>query len=360
VDAEGFTRQSCAYDGTFEREGVAVRMTVPDGEPCSVGSLRISTGPAELSIEREGAVEAVWLEDLDLDGTPEAVVLTVSAGSGSYGRLHVVRLDHGGPHPLQLPSPPAEMLEGYMGHDRFEVGPGFVERSFPVYRDTDPNAEPSGGRRILRLDVSSGSWTSSGKNSSSGSEAELERLVRWMSGSFDSAEQADSEDGYFDIRLEMVPIWTDRTDARWMYVEQASAESLERPYRQRVYRVTRDSDGRLVSAVFELPEPQRFVGAFRDPDRLSEIGPDELVPRSGCAVYLSHRVDGAYRGSTRGMDCASNMRGAAYATSEVTVTESGIESWDRGFDAEGRQVWGAENGPYRFRRSTPPAPGPDR
>jgi hypothetical protein len=39
-----------------------------------------------------------------------------------------------------------------------------------------------------------------------------------------------------------------------------------------------------------------------------------------------------------------------YTTSEVTITNDTIASWDRGFDADGNQKWGAEAGPYIFRR----------
>ena len=39
---------------------------------------------------------------------------------------------------------------------------------------------------------------------------------------------------------------------------------------------------------------------------------------------------------------------AAYATSEVVIIPGRIESWDRGFDADGNQVWGAASGPYVF------------
>ena len=58
-------------------------------------------------------------------------------------------------------------------------------------------------------------------------------------------------------------------------------------------------------------------------------------------------------GGTRGEGCASNLRGAAYATSEVVIMPGRIESWDRGFDAEGHQVWGAEKGAYVFVRKSP-------
>ena len=43
------------------------------------------------------------------------------------------------------------------------------------------------------------------------------------------------------------------------------------------------------------------------------------------------------------------------ATSEVVVSPGRIESWDRGFDAEGAQVWGAEKGAYVFLLAKPEA-----
>jgi hypothetical protein len=65
-------------------------------------------------------------------------------------------------------------------------------------------------------------------------ETSLLVAVAWMTGSFSSAEQAAADTNYFDIRLEIVPIWTTRADGHWLYVEQAAAGYLERPYRQRV------------------------------------------------------------------------------------------------------------------------------
>ena len=48
---------------------------------------------------------------------------------------------------------------------------------------------------------------------------DLEVLLSQMIGSFSSAEQAADDEDYFDIRLEMVPIWPDRQDGYWLYVE---------------------------------------------------------------------------------------------------------------------------------------------
>jgi hypothetical protein len=53
-------------------------------------------------------------------------------------------------------------------------------------------------------------------------------------------------------------------------------------------------------------------------------------------------------------------RGAAYATSEVTILPDRLVNWDRGFDAPGGQVSGATEGGYVFLKHLPAAEGPAR
>jgi len=42
--------------------------------------------------------------------------------------------------------------------------------------------------------------------------SDIDILLAWMTGSFSSAEQAEAETNYYDIRLEMVQIWKERND----------------------------------------------------------------------------------------------------------------------------------------------------
>jgi hypothetical protein len=180
--------------------------------------------------------------------------------------------------------------------------------------------------------------------------SDLDRLASYMTGSFSSAAQAAADPEHFrEVSLHMTPIWTTRPDGPWLYVEQAMATTLDKPYRQRVYRLSAGAEpGTLVSAVFELPgDPLAFAGAWREPARLDGLAPDNLIPREGCSIILRARGD-TFVGSTQGHACASTLRGAAYATSEVTITSTMLRSWDRGFDASGTQVWGAEAGGYEF------------
>lgn len=182
-------------------------------------------------------------------------------------------------------------------------------------------------------------------------DPDLARLASFMTGSFSSAAQAAARpDDFFDIRLEMVPIWAGRGDGAWLYVEQASASSLDKPYRQRVYRLRRVGGDLFESQVYELPDPARFAGAWREPARFDELQADALVPRGGCAIVLRALPDGTFAGSTLGRLCTSQLRGATFATSEAVLGPEGLVTLDRGWNDAGEQVWGSTAGGYRFER----------
>lgn len=173
------------------------------------------------------------------------------------------------------------------------------------------------------------------------------RVAKLLAGSYTSAAQAKADPEYFEVHLHMTPIWTGRSDGQWLYVEQAMATALDKPYRQRVYRVTDSDDGAVVSMVFELPNAVDRVGAWRTPTAFEADSPDKLVGREGCVIRLEPSGE-AWVGSTNGKDCLSSLRGASYATSEVRIFDGRLETWDRGFDANDTQVWGAKKGPYVF------------
>jgi hypothetical protein len=171
-----------------------------------------------------------------------------------------------------------------------------------------------------------------------------------MTGSFNSAAQAASDPEYRVIELHMCRIWEKRDDGFWLYVEQAASESPQRPYRQRIYRVFNLDDGLVRSDVFELPgDPLRFAGAWHTPTLLEAVDVAALLPREGCSITLA--VKGSqFVGGTEGTGCESTLRGATFATSEVILSDGRLESWDRGWKADGSQAWGAVKGPYIFIR----------
>ena len=175
-------------------------------------------------------------------------------------------------------------------------------------------------------------------------------LCRWLAGSFSSTEQAAADTAFHDIHLQMVPIWPERGDACWFYVEQAVGTSLDRPYRQRVYRVAPLGGNLYESAVYTLKDARAVVGAWRDERPLARLTPGDLERRHGCAVLLRRDPGGEFSGGTVGRCCESTLGDAAYATSEIRLWSGGMETWDRGYTREGEQAWGAETGPYVFLR----------
>lgn len=172
-----------------------------------------------------------------------------------------------------------------------------------------------------------------------------------MSGSFSSSAQSAEDPSYFDVRLHIVPIWTDRADGPWLYLEQATVEEASTPYRQRIYRLVDHGAGRVEGIVFEFSgSPAAYVGAWKDPARLNALDPSLLLPRMGCSVLLHPEGPDRFVSRVRGDACHSDLRGAASESSEFTLTPGLIETWDRGYDASGQQIWGPRTGPYRFVR----------
>lgn len=200
---------------------------------------------------------------------------------------------------------------------------------------------------------------------------QLAELSSLMIGGFSSSAQHEQQkDDYFNIHLSMTPIWPERTtdDQTWLYVEQAMSQARQKPYRQRIYRVMPlasdkqieitlpgDGPGRtakatFVSEVYKIPSQAAYINADGDPSRFVGLTPEMLEPLAGCGVLLARTAPGVFEGGTQGGGCASSLRGAAYVTSEVYVSREGLRTWDRGFDKDGKYVWGAEKGPYEFQR----------
>lgn len=177
--------------------------------------------------------------------------------------------------------------------------------------------------------------------------------ARYLTGRFDSADQAAEDPDYYSILLVVCPIELPGLGERVLYVEQSVTQddgTVDDPYRLRLYVVEpgEPADTQAISHVYEFDTPRRFIGACDAP---VDVNGADVFEREGCEVTLDATPEG-FAGGTSGEGCASDLAGAAYATSEVTLTVPGLDSWDRGFDAGGAQVWGADRGPYRFVRRT--------
>lgn len=151
------------FDRTLSLQGVAFRVTSANS-----GSLNeLTIVPSGLSADNtpvvrtiDGQVVGAEVADLNADGAPELYVYVRSAGSGSYGSLVAFGADPNRRSLGEIRLPPVTdapaAARGYMGHDQFAVGEGALLRRFPIYKDGDTNAAPTGGVRQLQYKLRAG------------------------------------------------------------------------------------------------------------------------------------------------------------------------------------------------------------
>lgn len=105
----------------------------------------------------DGTVMGAEIEDLDSDGWPEVVVYVSSAGSGSYGTVVGYSVSAGESlSAIAFPELDGDAAAGYMGHDEFTLVETSLARRFPVYKEGDSNAEPTGTTRQIQYELIDG------------------------------------------------------------------------------------------------------------------------------------------------------------------------------------------------------------
>ena len=128
-------------------------------------------------------------------------------------------------------------------------------------------------------------------------DAELDKLVSLMHGRFSSELQSKADTNYFNISLIMTPIWRNRTDGKWLYVEQAVATKLDKPYRQRVYHLQHPSKNIYTSDIYTIKESLSFAGLQDDTAKENKLTYDLVDLKEGCTVTLKKHGD-IYKGGT--------------------------------------------------------------
>lgn len=178
----------------------------------------------------------------------------------------------------------------------------------------------------------------------------LDHLTVFLTGTFSNAEQARGDQNFRSSTLHVAPIWTDRADGPWLYLEQALADAPDHPFRQLVYQLVSRPDTSVEVRMFDLADPVAVTGSWKDPDSWGKRPRGQLVPRAGCSLILRLQPGGIFKGGTEGTGCASSLRGASYSTIESTISNLEIAMWERGYNAAGVQVWGSIHGGYVFKR----------
>lgn len=108
-------------------------------------------------------IKEIFVADLDFNGFDEIYIITISAGSGSYGTVHGFGSNKDkSATPIYVPKPTKNQLEkggifeGYRGHDAFELANGILTNTFPIYNNSNTNSLNSGKSRTLSYSLIAG------------------------------------------------------------------------------------------------------------------------------------------------------------------------------------------------------------
>lgn len=153
-----------------QEAGFSAELTYPGSKI----SFRVSTQgdslmiqPSGLSVSNETLYHDITgytvvnaeIGDLNIDSYPEVFVYLTSDGSGSYGKLIGYSVNNGkSVSQVYLPeiSENSEVNKGYMGHDEMAIVENTFCQRFPVYKEGDSNAGPTGGTRQIQYKLVDG------------------------------------------------------------------------------------------------------------------------------------------------------------------------------------------------------------
>ena len=178
------------------------------------------------------------------------------------------------------------------------------------------------------------------------SQQHVDEVVAHLTQTMDTTQQAAENARFVGVQMTTCSISVIGQEGTYLYQEQALSESLESPYRQRFLHIGLSDDAtRVESRTFKPPVPDRWTGLCRQAYPTIASGDlGNLV----CTVGLRPSILG-YVGSTPNTGCPVNLRGAVRLTNTIVLHQDGMDTWDRGFDADGIQVWGAQTAPYKYR-----------
>jgi hypothetical protein len=184
-------------------------------------------------------------------------------------------------------------------------------------------------------------------------EEQVKEVAAWLEGTMDTSAQAIANPKAPNVRMTTCRIELANQNppqSIFLYQEQAMSTSLDKPYRQRFLQISPSPLSQSVrSQSFKPANPSRWAGLCdRDPKLNQAITFNDLGV-SICNVFLKQSGT-SYQGNTPADGCPANVRGAVRITNHIELTPTHMNTWDRGFDAQGKQVWGAKTESYQFRR----------
>lgn len=192
----------------------------------------------------------------------------------------------------------------------------------------------------------------SNDNSTEPKNSLLNELAYLMAGDFCNRQQSDADPkNYAHIRIFFRPLPWEFFSGIGFYSEQVYDYDLWSPYRQGVHRLV-DQGDRIYIENYSLKEAENYAGSGHNRDILLTIPAHGIERRHNCSMVFRKEGEG-FRGNVEpGNKCLIHRQGVnTYLVSDVELTETTWNSWDRGMDLNThQQVWGSAVGALKFKK----------
>ncbi|MEO0996685.1 MAG: chromophore lyase CpcT/CpeT [Pseudomonadota bacterium] len=155
-------------------------------------------------------------------------------------------------------------------------------------------------------------------------ESDLDRVLDWWAGDYDNDRQIErltaegqpvwradgsGEGGHIEVTSHYRRVELPAFGEHVLYVEETKYGDPDEIFRQRIYTLNVDDESdRVRVKIWNFKDKQRYVGAWRDTARLSDLTPDEMSPLPDRCDLLSERREGRIHLGMNGRDCAFGDR----------------------------------------------------
>ncbi len=137
------------------------------------------------------------------------------------------------------------------------------------------------------------------------------KLAKWITGIYSNSTN--------EIHLTMHPIWQNKNDGFWIYMEQSFTKN-NKPIIQHIYQLIELKDGLYEMAVYEIPLKSRFIGCWKKEHPLETLNPDLLIQKTDCTIIIKRKCQLIFEGNTIENDCKDSQN-----ISEMIITKKSIK-----------------------------------
>lgn len=172
-------------------------------------------------------------------------------------------------------------------------------------------------------------------------------LSSWLPGVYEST-NAKFQDEDLNVTLHILPIWQERTDGKWFYIESNIINKMTKPFRQRILQFVATPSDHIRMYTYRIPRASDFAGAYFSPELLASLTPSQISIRNGCELDIKHKMTDIFVGESDHLTCISKARNDQLMTTFLSLSEYSLSYWNRGTNKNGRVVLGDEQAPMSF------------